>query len=218
MAPLNLLVGDQVANAPVIGVVSIVLFALVVARMMGLVRDVQQHAHRLNALAVTDALTGLANRRSWEDAFPARLDEASRRRQLLCVALIDLDHFKAYNDTFGHAAGDELLCHAGMAWKAAIRHGDLIARYGGEEFAALLPGCALSEAIVIAERLRCVVPYQQSCSVGLASWDGSETATMLMRRADIALYQAKSAGRNRVCVAEATTSTEESFKGVRSTG
>jgi diguanylate cyclase (GGDEF)-like protein len=114
----------------------------------------------------------------------------------LCVAIIDLDHFKAYNDRYGHQAGDRVLKEAVGAWRTQVRSIDLLARYGGEEFVLLLPTCALSDAIQIVERLRAATPLV-TCSIGMASWDFQESSDELVGRADRALYAAKADGRNR---------------------
>ena len=115
--------------------------------------------------------------------------------------MIDLDHFKAFNDDRGHQAGDELLKSAAAAWAKAVREGDFLARYGGEEFAVLLPACPASEVRNFAERLRRAVPERQTCSVGVATWDEAEPGEELVRRADDALYEAKRRGRDRAVVA-----------------
>jgi diguanylate cyclase (GGDEF)-like protein len=145
-------------------------------------------------LSTTDALTGIANRRAWDQALGLALESG----EPVCVAFIDLDNFKRYNDTYGHPAGDALLSAAAGAWAGALRGHDLVARYGGEEFAVLLPECRLASARVVAERLRAVVPDGATASIGLAEWDGSEDVTALIARADAALYEAKRAGRDRV--------------------
>ena len=119
----------------------------------------------------------------------------------MSVALLDLDHFKAFNDSRGHQAGDQLLMEAARAWVGQIRDADLIARYGGEEFALLLPDCPVIEAHGIVERLRQVTPGEETCSVGIACWDGSESPDALIARADRALYGAKRAGRNQAVLA-----------------
>ena len=150
---------------------------------------------RLEGLARTDPLTGVPNRRVWEEELPRELERARRMGTGLCVAMIDLD-FKAYNDRFGHQAGDLVLKEAASAWRAEVRSTDLLARYGGEEFVLLLPACALEDAIRIVERLRVVTPLV-TCSVGLARWDFQEDGRELIERADQALYVAKAGGRNR---------------------
>jgi diguanylate cyclase (GGDEF)-like protein len=140
------------------------------------------------------------NRRVWEEELPRELERARRMSTPLCVAMIDLDNFKAYNDRFGHQAGDRVLKEAASAWRAQVRTTDLLARYGGEEFTLLLPACALDHATEIVERLRLVTPLV-TCSIGVASWDFHESATELVERADQALYVAKAEGRNRYVTA-----------------
>jgi diguanylate cyclase (GGDEF)-like protein len=119
----------------------------------------------------------------------------------VCVAMIDLDRFKRFNDELGHQAGDRLLKEAAAAWRSELRSTDTLARYGGEEFAALLPGCDPDQGVRLLERLRAATPAGQTCSAGVASWDGTEDAAALVARADAALYEAKSAGRDRVVTA-----------------
>jgi diguanylate cyclase (GGDEF)-like protein len=158
--------------------------------------EISRLLSRLEGLARTDALTGIPNRRVWEEELPRELDRARRMGTPLCVAIIDLDHFKAYNDQHGHQAGDRVLREAASAWRTQVRATDLLARYGGEEFVLLLPACALGEAVQIVERLRAVTPLV-TCSVGMASWDFQESPGELVGRADRALYAAKADGRNR---------------------
>lgn len=155
----------------------------------------------LQTVAMTDPLTELPNRRSWDARLPLELKRARHADQPLCLAVLDLDHFKAYNDTHGHGAGDRLLAEAGAAWSQAIRDDDLLVRYGGEEFAVILPTCGLEEADAILERLRAVVPGDVTCSVGLARWNRKESAEALVERADKALYAAKRGGRDRLALA-----------------
>jgi diguanylate cyclase (GGDEF)-like protein len=116
---------------------------------------------------------------------------------------MDLDHFKAFNDRHGHQAGDRFLVNAARRWTAELRPMDTIARYGGEEFLVLLPGCDVGTAMVIANRLREAVPERQTCSVGVAQWDGVESTASLVARADAALYAAKAAGRDKTMAAAA---------------
>ena len=116
----------------------------------------------------------------------------------MCVALIDIDHFSAFNDANGHREGDRLLRRAASAWKLAVRTSDYIARYGGEEFAVLLPDCELDEAMTVIERMREVTPDGETASAGVAQWNRYETGEALLDRADLALYGAKQDGRNRV--------------------
>ena len=156
---------------------------------------------QLEHLARTDGLTGLPNRRHWEQQLPRELARAERDRLRICVAMLDLDHFKRYNDRRGHLAGDRLLVEATQAWRRALRPYDVLARFGGEEFSLILPGCDLADAVVLVERLRAAMPAGESCSAGIAEWDGGESAEALVGRADAALYGAKRAGRDRAVIA-----------------
>ena len=156
---------------------------------------------RLETVARTDDLTGLANRRAWDEELPRELARARRDETPVCVAMLDLDHFKKFNDRRGHQAGDRLLKQAAAAWREQLRTTDVLARYGGEEFAVVLPACSLDEALPIVERLREATPLGESCSAGVAAWDGEETADTLVARADAALYSAKAAGRDRTVTA-----------------
>ena len=156
---------------------------------------------RLEAVARTDDLTGLPNRRSWDEELPRELSRARRDNRPVCVAMLDLDHFKAFNDRRGHQAGDRFLKHAAAAWRNELRATDVIARYGGEEFAVVLPACNIENAYALLGRLRAATPEQETCSGGMACWDGDESADALVGRADEALYEAKRAGRDRLVVA-----------------
>ncbi|HKQ00874.1 MAG TPA: GGDEF domain-containing protein, partial [Actinomycetes bacterium] len=158
--------------------------------------EISRLVSRLEGLARTDPLTGVPNRRVWEEELPRELERARRMGTGMCLAMIDLDNFKDYNDRHGHQAGDLVLKEAASAWRAEVRSTDLLARYGGEEFVLLLPACALEEAVQIVERLRVVTPLV-TCSVGLACWDFQEPGSALVERADQALYAAKAKGRNR---------------------
>jgi diguanylate cyclase (GGDEF)-like protein len=158
--------------------------------------EISRLVSRLEGLARTDPLTGVPNRRVWEEELPRELERARRMGTGLCLAMIDLDNFKDYNDRHGHQAGDLALKGAASAWRAEVRSTDLLARYGGEEFVLLLPACALDDAVRIVERLRLVTPLV-TCSVGLACWDFQEAGSELVERADRALYVAKAEGRNR---------------------
>jgi diguanylate cyclase (GGDEF)-like protein len=152
---------------------------------------------RLTEIALTDALTGLPNRRACDQ----RLEQAIQDGEPVCVAFLDLDFFKSYNDDHGHQAGDRLLKEAATAWRAEVRPTDTLARYGGEEFVVLLHGHDLQLARRVVDRLRAATPREQSCSAGLARRQDGEAATALLSRADKALYDAKRAGRNRSLVA-----------------
>ncbi len=148
---------------------------------------------------------------AWPTAAPPTRSSAASSRAPVApasrcaVAMIDLDHFKAYNDRHGHAGGDRLLRQAAQAWAETLRAGDLLARYGGEEFVAFFPGCTLDDAEAAAERLRAALPDAITCSIGVALWNRGESAFELLGRADAALYKAKAGGRDRTIVARETT-------------
>jgi diguanylate cyclase (GGDEF)-like protein/PAS domain S-box-containing protein len=152
-------------------------------------------------MARRDALTGLPNRRALEEQLPQAMARARRRRSSLSVAILDIDHFKDYNDTYGHLAGDEVLRACAKAWDSALRAEDTIARFGGEEFLVLLPDTPPEEAGETVERLRAKTPMGQSCSAGLACWDYAESIDELLGRADQALYLAKAGGRDQMAEA-----------------
>jgi diguanylate cyclase (GGDEF)-like protein/PAS domain S-box-containing protein len=149
-------------------------------------------------LAASDALTGLPNRRALDDQLPREMARALRSGSELCLAIIDIDHFKAYNDTYGHLAGDKVLRDCAAAWDSALRGEDTILRFGGEEFLVVLPDCGSGDASEIVERLRAATPDGQTCSAGLAVWKPGESVDDLLGRADVALYEAKETGRNRL--------------------
>lgn len=150
---------------------------------------------RLEALALTDELTGLPNRRAWNDQLPRELSRARRGGQPVTVALVDLDRFKAFNDRFGHDAGDRLLRGVADQARGCLRRTDLMARYGGEEFAVVLPGASLDRAQEVIDRFRRRIPSGGTYSAGIACWDGKESPEDLLSRADKALYEAKARGR-----------------------
>jgi diguanylate cyclase (GGDEF)-like protein len=193
-----------------------VIFALVVARLQSLVARVNaqsvvlsEQAEQMRQLASRDGLTGLVNRRTWDSLLAEGLQRAGRDGVPTTLALIDLDYFKRYNDDHGHQAGDRLLKSTAAAWTAQLRQVDLLARYGGEEFIVLLPGCDATAAAELLQRLRDATPDGQTFSAGIAGWDGQETAEQLIARADVALYQAKRAGRDRSAVAASRTARGE---------
>jgi diguanylate cyclase (GGDEF)-like protein len=152
---------------------------------------------RLETLGRTDPLTGIPNRRAGEEELETEINRARRDGRDVSVAMIDLDRFKSYNDRHGHPAGDRLLKEATAAWRAVLRRSDVLSRYGGEEFALVLAACDGDQAQRVLEGLRAATPGE-TCSVGIATWDGIETGEQLVSRADRALYRAKSEGRDRV--------------------
>jgi diguanylate cyclase (GGDEF)-like protein len=163
-----------------------------------LVQRERTHAVDATKQSMTDPLTGLPNRRELTRVLELEIERAHSLGTPLTVAMVDVDHFKRYNDTRGHAAGDELLVGAATAWRQLVRRGDLVARYGGEEFTVVLPSCDSAQANVLLDRIRRATPDDQTCSIGVATWDGSESGTALVERADSGLYEAKRAGRDRV--------------------
>lgn len=165
---------------------------------------------RLEELAVRDSLTGASNRRHFLATFETEMARARRHGSPLSVIMIDIDHFKAINDTYGHAAGDAALAALAHAFRAAIRPGDLFGRIGGEEFSVLLPNTFLGAAASTAERFRCLAadlsvpreggePIRLTISAGVAhrGTDGDDPQALLAA-ADRRLYRAKASGRNRV--------------------
>jgi diguanylate cyclase (GGDEF)-like protein len=158
-------------------------------------------------LASSDALTGLANRRQLDFALGREVARTVRTKEPLSVALIDIDHFKDINDTFGHVAGDEVLREVAGALARSVRDVDLVARYGGEEFAIVLPNCASAGALVVVERVRAAVAAvggvaKVTVSAGIATGAGEGTdGYSLITAADEALYESKRAGRDRATLA-----------------
>lgn len=172
-----------------------------------LIRQLEQQVRR-------DGLTGLSNREHFVATGRNELERAARYRHPLALLMVDIDHFKQINDTYGHLAGDEVLKAVSSVCGEMVRANDCLARLGGEEFAVLMPETALDQASVAAERLRLAVSRLQcelqdgvvtpTVSVGVAiAEDGQETLSSLMRRGDLAMYEAKSKGRNCVMVAPA---------------
>jgi diguanylate cyclase (GGDEF)-like protein len=159
-------------------------------------------SRRLRAQASTDALTGLPNRRGWEIALERELARTRRRRSPLCVALLDLDNFKALNDELGHLAGDRVLKVVAATWLGLLRDTDVLARYGGDEFGVILPDCPPQKATEIVERLSTSNADESTCSVGVACAWTSDEAHDLIARADRALYQAKGFGGGRVSLSQ----------------
>jgi diguanylate cyclase (GGDEF)-like protein len=159
----------------------------------------RERRSRFDALAeaTTDPLTGLPNRRRFDAELAAAAEGA------LAVCLIDIDHFKAYNDRHGHLAGDEVLCRAAAQWTATLGEGTLLARFGGEEFALLIRGAAEADAAVLVDRVLAATPSSVTASGGLAYRRAGEEGTSLLRRADEALYAAKQNGRAQLVLAAA---------------
>ncbi|WP_024326351.1 GGDEF domain-containing protein [Thioalkalivibrio sp. AKL19] len=193
--------GSEMEIIRVAAIASILLFLLVLYRMAGLLRETQHQARRLEHLSHTDPLTGVSNRRHLEEQLAREIARAERTRGPLNLAYLDVDHFKRFNDTHGHAAGDALLQEMVDAWRPILRPTDLLARFGGEEFVVALPHVDAQQSRLVLERLRAVMPYSQTCSAGIASFRPGDTADSLLGRADQALYAAKNSGRDRIIIA-----------------
>ena len=158
------------------------------------------------AAACTDALTGVCNRRAFDDELNRRIAEWQRRKTMFSLVMIDVDFFKKFNDKYGHQAGDEVLKGVARTLKDTMREMDFVGRYGGEEFAAVLPVTNQREALIAAERIRKAVEsavfehegaeLHVTCSIGVAQVLDDNTAAEVVKRADAALYHSKSAGRN----------------------
>lgn len=155
-------------------------------------------------LAERDPLTGAANRRTFEHELKRLMSHADRSGEPITLAMLDVDHFKSFNDRFGHQAGDEILRQVALALDSECREFDMSARYGGEEFAVILPMCTTDQSVATAERLRAAVgkikvPAPVAASAGVATYpDNARDAESLIRAADEALYASKEAGRDRV--------------------
>src|SRR5947209_11120946 len=164
---------------------------------------------QLEELSRTDALTGVANRRAFDEEIALRFEHARRYKRALSLAMIDVDLFKRINDVYGHPAGDTVLRCIAKVLQRVTRQSDVVARYGGEEFAVIVPETQLLEALQFGEKIRAAIaaedlgagmPPRVTVSVGVATFGHSTfaTAAELVRAADAALYRAKQNGRNRV--------------------
>jgi two-component system cell cycle response regulator len=184
------------------------------AELVARVRAALKTHHTLTVLeqrAQLDGLTGLANRGVLEDQLRREWDFSQRRGTPLTLMIVDLDHFKAINDLYGHAAGDDVLRQTASTLARCVRSSDLVSRYGGEEFVVVAPDCALAAATVLAQRFRAGLTEQLTfignhdiritASVGIATADSTtKSCAALLQRADEALYQAKRSGRDAIWV------------------
>jgi len=165
----------------------------------------------LEHAAVTDSLTGMYNRRYFDDALAEYLEAFGHIDKPIGMVILDLDHFKKVNDTHGHDVGDKVLREVAECLQVFTRYHDVLARLGGEEFAILSPNITERQLYNLSDRIRQAVSelrivdgnvtLKVTVSAGLAIWDGAETGEELYRRADKQLYEAKRQGRNRVCAA-----------------
>ncbi|MEM7434638.1 MAG: diguanylate cyclase [Myxococcota bacterium] len=184
--------------------------AELIANSLGIVVKSLFLVEETQLLALTDGLTGLYNRRHATKRLEEEIARSRRNGTGLCVAMCDVDHFKAINDEFGHGAGDRVLQQIGTSLTEYVRRNDIVARWGGEEFLVIFSEIKLTAARIVAERLRGRLantpkveggPEQITVSVGLAMLGADSTAEALIEQADQALYRAKARGRNRVEVA-----------------
>ena len=181
-----LTVGPPTGEAPIIAWLSVFGTAIALgAVVIGLVSV-------LRNVAREDPLTGLANRRMWDERFEEDMERSVRSGAALSILMVDIDSFKAVNDAGGHEAGDRLLQEIARAWQGVVRDGgDFLARLGGDEFGLLAPGCDEIGAQALAGRLAQSLPRGATASIGAATWDRSENASDLLRRADRAMYRSK---------------------------
>jgi diguanylate cyclase (GGDEF)-like protein len=196
-----------------IGAILLALIMFMLAVTLFLAREISRRGKaedRLEEMATTDALTGLKNRRKFDSTIDIEWRRATRAKTPLALLMIDADHFKAYNDTYGHQAGDQVLVGIAICISDSVhRAGDCAARYGGEEFAVLLPGLSSADALAVAESIRLKVelwsdePQVTTVSIGAASLMPGATTDWadLVGAADKALYAAKAQGRNRSVLA-----------------
>ncbi len=186
--------------------------------------DRVEYERHLQRMALADGLTGIPNHRAFQDFLRQQLAEAQRHNRPLSLILLDVDHFKRLNDTYGHLVGDEVLKQVARILVQTVRQSDFVARYGGEEFAVVLPSTDLTSALTVAERLReaiaagawealgsesclCAPQGPVTASFGVASYQpGMASPQELIEAADQALYRAKASGRNCVCAAEPSES------------
>jgi diguanylate cyclase (GGDEF)-like protein len=223
----NEYLADWIADTEKKGIGAVVILIIVVILAVSLDRQIGQRKLaeiRLAELALLDGLTGLANRRLFDEVLDREWRQAGRSRTSIALLMIDVDYFKAYNDFYGHHAGDKILIQIAQTIAADLkRPGDLVARYGGEEFVVILPAADVRSALTVAERIREVIsglhvahaPAESgmlSVSIGLAAFVPSRrgAATDLIEAADAALYDAKRTGRNRVAVSSRSEAYERS--------
>ena len=178
-------------------------------KLRAMTESLSARSETLEHAALTDSLTGMQNRRYFDDALREYLQEFRRIDRPIGLMILDLDHFKMVNDTHGHDVGDEVLRAVSNCLREFTRYHDVAARLGGEEFAVVAPNMDEQLLVKLAERIRKAIAsltvvsgnvrLKVTTSVGLAVWDRKETAEDFFRRADRMLYQAKRMGRNRVC-------------------
>lgn len=190
--------------------------AITLAVIIIVLLSVRRYQNRIEKSAATDSLTKLLNRQAFDFVFQQAILDSERSRQPLCVALMDIDHFKKVNDKYGHLIGDHVLKEIAAIARRSLRESDVICRWGGEEFLLLLKNCSLEKATSISENLRNTIAANDfsrttdlakgrlslTVSMGVAECKTHETEDSVFERADVALYQAKESGRNSVYFSE----------------
>lgn len=189
------------------------------------IKSLRQRLESIREESRVDALTGLLNRRGFDERMVAAAREVGEDGGPLCILIGDVDHFKKFNDTWGHATGDQVLRLVAQCFKANTKGRDTAARYGGEEFVVALPQTTLANAITVAEHIRAAVESKKivkrstgetlgsiSLSIGVAQFKPGEQISETLSRADACLYTAKRGGRNRVIGESALTATEAKTK------
>lgn len=174
---------------------------MILLRMDNLLQQLRDQARQLDTLSHYDELTGAPNRRLWNRELAAAAANARNDGTPLALAVLDLDHFKAFNDAHGHHAGDDVLREAYTAWSALLRKDCLLARHGGEEFTLLMPNTSAQQAAQLLARLQQATPRQQTFTAGVTVCDVDADLANALDPADAALYEAKQAGRNRIRIA-----------------
>ena len=175
------------------------------------INNLQQSLEAIRAESLTDPLTGLGNRKYFDRSLETAVASALETGEPLSLLMFDIDHFKSFNDSYGHLTGDQVLRLVGMSLKQSIKGQDITARYGGEEFAVVLPNTALRQALTVADHIRRAVMSKElkkkstgeilgrvTISVGVSMLKPGDDTDSLIERADACLYAAKRAGRNRV--------------------
>lgn len=184
------------------------------SNMMNIMAEIERMRRELDQVkeeVLTDALTGISNRKAFDSSLQHTIDDVLKKRTPFCILIADIDHFKQFNDNYGHLVGDKVLRFVASTLKRCLKGKDMAARYGGEEFTVILPETAISGAGVIAEQIRVAVSSgvlrdrtndqdygRITVSIGIAQYRHNELPHDLIQRADHALYLAKNRGRNRI--------------------
>lgn len=200
-------IGSAFLLLPFYVLIFIIIFRALIISYFEAYKFLQDSNLKLELLSTVDPLTGAYNRRYFIEIFKNKTQKAVRRKEDIALAVLDIDFFKKVNDSFGHHVGDMVLTDLTKLIKKHLREHDVFARWGGEEFVILLPNCDAEHAFETAERLRMSIASHlfdeaghQTCSFGVTQFFADDSLTTALARADAALYQAKSTGRNKVCV------------------